>query len=48
MKINTTMKNTDKPEKQERRPDETLKGEMAAHLVIKDKKSGKVIVNQRG
>jgi len=42
------MKKADKKEKQERKPDETLKGDMAAHLVIKDKKSGKVIVNQRG
>ena len=34
--------------KEERKPDETLKGHAAAHLVIKDKKSGKVIVNTRG
>jgi hypothetical protein len=42
------MKDSDDKKKQERKPDEDLKGHAAAHLVIKDKKSGKVIVNQRG
>jgi len=42
------MKDDKKQQKQERKPDEELSGHAAAHLVIKDKKSGKVIVNQRG
>lgn len=34
--------------KPEKKPDESLLGYVAAHLVIRDKKSGKEIVNQRG
>lgn len=43
------MKQNEKQQKQEeKKPDEELLGHAAAHLVIKDKKSGKVIVNTRG
>jgi len=36
-------------EKQEKKkPDENLEGSVAAHLVIKDAKTGNVIVNTRG
>lgn len=35
-------------EKREKKPDENLEGSVAAHLVIKDVKSGNVIVNTRG
>ena len=43
------MKQDEKQQKQEeKKPDEELLGHAAAHLVIKDKKSGKTIVNQRG
>ena len=44
------MSKTDKQQKEQKdkKPDEHLFGHAAAHLVIKDKKSGKVIVNQRG
>ena len=44
------MSKEDKKDKKEenRKVDEHLFGHAAAHLVIKDKKSGKVIVNQRG
>lgn len=34
--------------KKEREPDEILKGSVAAHLVIKDVKTGSEIVNIRG
>ena len=34
--------------KEEKKPDEELFGHAAAHLVIRDKKSGKEIINQRG
>ena len=34
--------------KQDKKPDEELKGSVAAHLVIRDKQSGKEILNQRG
>jgi hypothetical protein len=33
---------------QEKKPDENLDGSAAAHLVIKDVKTGNVIVNTRG
>lgn len=33
---------------QEKKPDEELQGSVAAHLVIKDVKTGNVIVNTRG
>ena len=33
---------------QEKKPDENLDGSVAAHLVIKDATTGKVIVNTRG
>lgn len=42
------MKDEDKKKQKEKKPNEELLGHAAAHLVIKDKKSGKVIVNQRG
>ena len=29
-------------------PDDSVKGDASAHLLIKDKKTGKVIRNQRG
>ena len=35
-------------EKQEKKPDENLEGSAAAHLVIKDAKTGNVIINTRG
>lgn len=35
-------------EKTEKKPDENLEGSVAAHLVIKDVKTGNVIVNTRG
>jgi hypothetical protein len=35
-------------EKREKNPDETLDGSVAAHLVIKDTKTGNVIINTRG
>ncbi len=35
-------------QQQEKKPDETLTGFAAAHLVIRDKQSGKELVNQRG
>ncbi len=39
----------DKTEKtQEKKPDEMLEGSVAAHLVIKDVKTGSEIVNTRG
>ncbi len=39
----------DKTEKtQEKKPDEMLEGSVAAHLVIKDVKTGTEIVNTRG
>jgi len=34
--------------KKEQKPDETLKGSAASHLVIKDVKTGNVIINTRG
>jgi len=34
--------------KAEQKPDETLNGSAAAHLVIKDAKTGNVIINTRG
>lgn len=33
---------------QEKKPDETLEGSAASHLIIKDVKTGNVIVNTRG
>ena len=45
--INSKMKDDEKKEK-EVKPDEELEGSVAAHLVIKDTKTGKVIVNTRG
>lgn len=38
----------DKKKEKEIKPDENLKGSVAAHLVIKDATTGKVIVNTRG
>ena len=38
----------EKTEKQEKKPDEELTGYASAHLVIKDVKTGKDIVNKRG
>ena len=35
-------------EKQAKEPDENLNGSAAAHLVIKDAKTGNVIINTRG
>jgi hypothetical protein len=35
-------------EKQEKKPDEELSGSVASHLVIKDAKTGNVIINTRG
>lgn len=43
--INSKMKDD---KKKEVKPDEELEGSVAAHLVIKDTKTGKVIVNTRG
>ena len=34
--------------KADKKPDENLSGSVAAHLVIKDAKTGNVIVNTRG
>jgi hypothetical protein len=45
--INSKMKDDEKKEK-EVKPDEELEGSVAAHLVIKDATTGKVIVNTRG
>ena len=45
--INSKMKDDEKKEK-EVKPDEELEGSVAAHLVIKDTKTGNVIVNTRG
>jgi len=43
------MNKDEKQQKQEeKKPDEMLFGHAAAHLIIRDKKSGKEIVNQRG
>jgi hypothetical protein len=43
------MKEDQKQQKQEeKKPDEELFGHAAAHLVIRDKNSGKEIINQRG
>ncbi len=42
------MKEDKKQEKLEKKPDETLTGYASAHLVIKDVKSDKDIVNTRG
>lgn len=42
------MKEEKKESKQEKKPDEELTGYASAHLVIKDVKSGKDIVNTRG
>ena len=43
------MSKDEKQQKQEQKvPDEELFGHAAAHLVIRDKKTGKEIVNQRG
>ncbi len=41
-------KEIEKNNKQDKKPDEELKGSVAAHLVIRDKQSGKEILNQRG
>jgi len=38
----------DEKKQEEKKPDEELLGYAAAHVVIRDKKSGKEIVNQRG
>lgn len=38
----------DKKKEKEVKPDEELDGSAAAHLVIKDATTGKVIVNTRG
>jgi hypothetical protein len=35
-------------EKQDKKPNETMNGSVAAHLVIKDKATKKVVVNTRG
>ena len=45
--INSKM-NDDEKKKEEVKPDEELDGSVAAHLVIKDATTGKVIVNTRG
>lgn len=42
------MKKDNKEKKQEMKPDEILSGSLAAHLVIKDTKTGTVILNTRG
>ena len=43
------MMTEDKAEtKEEKKPDEILEGSVAAHLVIKDVKTGSEIVNTRG
>ena len=44
--INSMVKKQDK--KEDKKADENLLGHAAAHLVIRDKKSGKELVNQRG
>jgi hypothetical protein len=41
-------KDTKQTATEDKKPDETLPGSAAAHLVIKDKKSGKEIINTRG
>lgn len=41
-------KQIEKNEKQEKKPDEELKGSAAAHLVITDVKTGNKIINTRG
>lgn len=45
--INSKMKDDKKKEK-EVKPDENLEGSVAAHLVIKDATTDKVIVDTRG
>ena len=42
------MKDEKEDKKKEKEPDEILSGYASAHLVIKDVKSGKDIVNTRG
>lgn len=42
------MKDEKQDKKREKKPDEELTGYASAHLVIKDAKSGKDIVNTRG
>lgn len=42
------MKEDKKQEKSEKKPDEELTGYASAHLVIKDVKTGKDIINTRG
>lgn len=41
-------KKIEKNKKQEKKPDEELKGSVAAHLIIRDTQNGKEILNQRG
>lgn len=42
------MKDEKQDKKQEKKPDEELTGYASAHLVIKDVKTGKDIINTRG
>lgn len=42
------MKKEKKEAKQEKKPDENLTGYASAHLVIKDVKTGKAILDTRG
>ncbi len=42
------MKDEKKEDKQVKKPDEELTGYASAHLVIKDVKTGKDIINTRG
>ena len=42
------MKKEKKEVKQEKKPDENLTGYTSAHLVIKDVKTGKAILDTRG